>query len=114
MHFSGVGGMEVAARIGYDPEERQLGGDLIMSREGVTELSEAAAQDRLEDTIKYEELVEAVKTGMAGPAKLIEHAAYRSKEKIFAGSSRIHSLRLEVRKLHPPLALKTEIGRAHV
>src|SRR3546814_14068303 len=78
-HFIRLEGIEVSAPIGYYPEERQLGVDFIISLEVVTDFSEAASHDRLEDTINYEELVEAVKTGMAGPAKLIEHAAYRIK-----------------------------------
>src|SRR3546814_12763869 len=83
-HFIRLEGIEVSAHIGYYTEERQIGVDFIISLEAVTEFSEAAPHNRLEDTIIYEQQEEAVKTGLAGPAKQIQHDPLRVTETIFS------------------------------
>lgn len=107
-HYIKLEGIEVSAPIGYYPEERQTGTDFIVSLEIAADFSGTEAKDDIAETVNYEDLAKVIKNEMAVPAKLIEHTAHRIKREILALSPAVRSLRLELKKLHPSLALKTE------
>lgn len=106
-HFIRLEGIEVHAPVGFYPEERKSGVSFLVNLEIQTDFSMAGGEDNMAGTINYEDLVTVVQREMAKPAKLIEFSASRIKDELFRLFPAITSLRLELRKQHPPLALKT-------
>lgn len=106
-HSIKLEGIEISAPIGYYPEEQQTGTDFIVNVEIATDFSGTETGDDIAETINYEDLAKVIKNEMAIPAKLIEHTAHRIKRKLLALSPSMRYLRLELKKLHPSLALKT-------
>ena len=111
-HSIKLEGIEVSAPIGYYPEEQKTGTDFIIDLEISTDFSGARAEDDIKETINYEDLVKVIKMEMAVPSKLIEHAAHRIVKGIFELSPMVNHLRLELKKQHPSLELKT--GSANI
>ena len=106
-HYIKLEGIEVSAPIGYYPEEQKTGTQFIVNIEIETDFSGAEAEDDIAETVNYEALVKVINTEMAQPAKLIEHVAYRIKKELFRLLPRVNYLRLEIKKMHPSLELKT-------
>lgn len=106
-HSIRLEGIEVTAPVGYYAEERETGVPFLITLELCTDFSGTEMTDDITHTINYEEIVRLIRDEMAVPAKLIEHVAYRIKNKLTGLFPSIISLRLELRKLHPPLELKT-------
>ncbi|QEC53249.1 dihydroneopterin aldolase [Anseongella ginsenosidimutans] len=106
-HYIKLEGIEVSAPIGYYPEEHKTGTQFIVNIEIATDFSGAESEDDIKETVNYEDLVKVVKTEMAQPAKLIEHVAYRIRKELFRLLPPVHYLRLEIKKQHPSLELKT-------
>lgn len=93
---------------GFYEEERQKGNkfevDLIFS----TNLRTAGESDRLQDTIDYQEVVQAVQHIMEGPSqKLIETLTKRIGDRLFDRFRQAQELQVAVRKLNPPLDVET-------
>jgi len=93
---------------GFYEEERQEGNhfevDLIFS----ADLKKAARSDHLEDTIDYQQAVAIVRQVMEGPSrKLIETLTQQIGDRLFNAFPKTQGLQVAVRKLHPPLKIKT-------
>lgn len=84
-------------------EESKIGSEYRVDLEIDAALALAAASDDLKDTVDYVHLNHIVKTEMAQRSKLLEHAAQRIINKIFAELPMVERIRLEVSKINPPI-----------
>ncbi len=69
--------------------------------------------DRLEDTLDYGAVVEAIKRAMVTPSQLLEHAAGRIAENIIETDERIARLVVRLTKENPPMGANV-LGGASV
>ncbi|HYH56542.1 MAG TPA: dihydroneopterin aldolase [Anseongella sp.] len=99
--------IEVLAPVGYYTEEQKIGTLFLVNLEIETDFSGTEAEDELHRTVNYEDMVAVIRTEMAAPAKLIEHAAHRIKNGIIRLSPSVSYIRLELKKQRPVLALRT-------
>ena len=99
--------IEVLAPVGYYTEEQKIGTLFLVNLEIETDFSGTEVEDELHRTVNYEDMVAVIRTEMAAPAKLIEHAAHRIKNGIIRLSPSVSYIRLELKKQRPVLALRT-------
>ena len=99
--------IEVLAPVGYYTEEQKIGTLFLVNLEIETDFSGTEVEDELHRTVNYEDMVAVIRTEMAVPAKLIEHAAHRIKNGIIRLSPSVSYIRLELKKQRPVLALRT-------
>lgn len=93
---------------GYYKEERQQGNNFEIDLTFSANLRKAGESDRLEDTIDYQQVLTVVTTIVEGPSvKLIETLAHKIGDQLFDKFNTVESLTVSVRKLHPPLDVKT-------
>ena len=93
---------------GYYEEEREQGNDFEVDIVFTADLRKAGETDQLEDTIDYQEVLAIIKKVMNGPSlKLIETLAKRIGDQLFDKFTNVASLKVSVRKLHPPLDVET-------
>lgn len=104
--------MKVFARHGVLPQERTVGADFYVSV-----LAEAAVEpsayddDRLEGTVSYAQLAEAIRQEMQVPSQLLEHVAKRIADRILREHASISRIQVEVEKENPPMgALCQAVG----
>ena len=98
-----VEGIQVYAYHGCLPEEERIGGNYIVNVYIETDFHESALKDDLEKTVDYCDVYKIVKEEMAIRAKLIETVAYRILNRICSELNNIHSCRVCVVKLCPPM-----------
>lgn len=106
-HRIALEGIEISAPVGYYPEEQKTGTSFLIDVEIETDFSGTESEDDIHQTINYEALIRIVKSEMSVPSKLIEHAGHRVKNGIIRLSDSISYIRLELKKQHPSLELKT-------
>jgi dihydroneopterin aldolase len=93
---------------GYYEEERRQGNDFEVDIIFTANLRKAGETDQLEDTIDYQQVLATIKEVMEGPSlKLIETLAKKMGERLFDQFTSVASLKVSVRKLHPPLDVET-------
>ena len=97
---------------GLLPQERIVGADFLVSLQATVETdAEAIRQDRIEGTVSYADVVNAIRQEMAQPANLLETLALRIGERLLRDFPRIVSLTLRIEKENPPIgALAEGIG----
>jgi dihydroneopterin aldolase len=96
-------GLRVSGLVGALPEERQRRQPLEIDLDVAADLAEAAAGDRLDDTIDYGELCQRLDDVVAGETfTLLERLASRLAEVVLA-DPRVESVTITVRKLRPPV-----------
>jgi dihydroneopterin aldolase len=96
-------GMEFFAYHGHFDEEQKIGNKYAIDVEVDTDLSNAAASDKLKDTINYGEIYEKVALVMKKKHRLLEHVAYDIIEEIRAKFNNINSIKVSVSKFNPPI-----------
>lgn len=102
-------GLHFHAPHGYYEEERRQGNEFEVDLVISAPLRKAGQTDHLRDTLDYQALQEEVASVMQGPSvKLIETLAYQIGQSVFKGHSEIESLEVTIRKLNPPLDIKTD------
>ncbi|HKK45094.1 MAG TPA: dihydroneopterin aldolase [Balneolaceae bacterium] len=93
---------------GYYERERREGNDFEVDLIFTADLRPAGNSDQLSDTIDYQQAVDIVASVMNGPpVKLIERLAKKVGDALFEAFSEIQKLEVSVRKLQPPLDIKT-------
>lgn len=98
--------LEVFARHGVFPEENALGQKFLVSVELSVGTHAAGASDALEDSVDYGAVCHLIDRTMRETAyKLIERAAERVAEAIFAEFPLVESLKLELKKPWAPIGL---------
>ena len=98
-----VNGIKVYAFHGCLPEEARVGGNYVVDVMLNTDFSEAAANDILSKTIDYVVVNRIVTEEMAIRSKLIEHVGQRIYLRLKNEISSIHSLRIKITKICPPI-----------
>lgn len=88
---------------GVLPQENAVGAEYKVSLDIETDFSEATTTDKLEGTINYAEIHDAVKEEMNIPAKLLEHLSYRISKRLFNDFPAIKSIEISIFKENPPM-----------
>ena len=88
---------------GVLPQERQVGGDFLVTVRVGYPLERAMETDHVGDTLDYSVLYALVEREMAEPSKLLEHVAGRIVKAVTASFPEVTSVDLELTKLNPPM-----------
>ncbi|HEV2766267.1 MAG TPA: dihydroneopterin aldolase [Acidimicrobiales bacterium] len=95
--------LRVLARCGAGAEERSTPQPLEIDLDVVADLAPAGRSDRLDDTVDYGAVCQAVVESAAAPAALLEHLAERLAAAVLDGDQRVEAVTVAVRKLRPPV-----------
>ena len=93
---------------GVLPQERQVGGDFLVTVRVGYPLERAMETDNVDDTLDYSALYALVEREMAEPSKLLEHVAGRIVKAITTSFPEVTSVDLELTKLNPPMGADSE------
>lgn len=93
---------------GVLPQERQVGGDFLVTVRVGYPLERAMETDNVDDTLDYAALYALVKKEMAEPSELLEHVAGRIVKAITTSFPKVTSVDLELTKLNPPMGADCE------
>ena len=96
-------GLRFRALHGVMPQERQVGGDFLVTLRVGYPLAIAMASDDVKDTLDYAALYRLVEREMLIPSKLLEHVAGRIAEAIEKAFPQMSSIDLTLTKLNPPM-----------
>jgi len=88
---------------GVMEQERQVGADFLVTLRVHYNICKAMATDDVADTLDYGELCQVVKTAMAQPSNLLEHAAGRIATSVFDRFPLATALDLKLTKVNPPM-----------
>lgn len=103
--------MRFFAYHGYYPEEQVIGNEFLLDIETEMDVTGKGDED-LSLTVNYERLFEIAREEMTVPRKLLETVAYSMLERIRMEFLPVRSIRIALRKLHPPVA--GEVGNSLV
>ena len=93
---------------GVLPQERQVGGDFMVTLRVGYPLERAMETDEVTDTLDYAALYALVEREMAVPSKLLEHVAGRIVKAVKASFPEVTSVDIELTKLNPPMGADCE------
>lgn len=96
-------GIEFFAYHGFYQEERKTGNRYSVDITVEADLSQAAEEDKLQETVNYEKLYRMVSDEMQQPSKLLEHIGHRLIEQTFWAFPEIASVEVSVSKFNPPV-----------
>ncbi len=102
-HIVEVNGIKLYCFHGCLEEEAKIGGNYLVDVHMTTDFSEAAQTDDLTKTINYVRVNHIVTEEMAIRSKLIEHVGQRIVNRLAAEIDTIHSLRVKITKICPPI-----------
>jgi len=102
-HIIEVNGIKVYAFHGCLPEEGKIGGHYTVDISMITDFGSAAVSDELSETIDYVDVNRIVTEEMGIRSKLIEHVGQRIAGRIKKEIKNVHSLRVKVVKICPPI-----------
>tara|TARA_R110000868_G_scaffold235273_3_gene489043 strand:- start:13912 stop:14274 length:363 start_codon:yes stop_codon:yes gene_type:complete len=102
-------GLKFRGLHGYFENERIEGNDFEVDVTFSTSLSEAGKTDDLSKTIDYSKAQEIISSVMEGESKkLIETLTFLIGQKLYTYFAFVESIKVSVRKLHPPMPGETE------
>ena len=84
-------------------QERQVGGDFLLTLRVGYPLARAMESDNVADTLNYAMLFDLAKREMDVPSQLLEHVAGRIVKAITTAFPEVTSIDLELTKLNPPM-----------
>ena len=84
-------------------QERQVGGDFLLTLRVGYPLARAIESDNVADTLNYAMLFDLAKREMDVPSQLLEHVAGRIVKAITTAFPEVTSIDLELTKLNPPM-----------
>lgn len=96
-------GIEFFAYHGFYQEERKTGNRYSVDITVEANLSQAAEEDDLKETIDYEKLYQLVSDEMQKPSQLLEHIGHRLIEQTFSKFPEISLVEVSVSKFNPPV-----------
>jgi 7,8-dihydroneopterin aldolase/epimerase/oxygenase len=96
-------GLEFFAYHGAYAEEQKIGNRYSVDVHIQTDLSSAAASDKLAETVNYEDVYLAVKQVMQNQHKLLEHIGYSIIQLIRQKYPFVQKVEVEVSKYNPPI-----------
>lgn len=106
--------LQVLARIGVDPVEREVGNLFEVDMTVEYDITEAAEADDVEKALNYAELTEIVLAILKKPCKLIETAACDIHRAVVERWPAITSGTLSITKLHPPIPAPTPRAKVSI
>ena len=93
---------------GVMPQERQVGGDFLVTLRVGYPLAAAMASDDVADTLDYAALYQLVAREMQQPSNLLEHVAGRIAKAIEQAFPQVSSIDLTLTKQNPPMGADCE------
>ena len=93
---------------GVMPQERQVGGDFLLSLRVGYPIDKAMESDDVADTLNYATLFDLAKREMDIPSQLLEHVAGRIAKAITTAFPEVTSIDLELTKQNPPMGADCE------
>ena len=93
-----LNGLKIFAYHGVLPQENKVGAEYTINLRLKTDFAHAAETDRLEGTVSYAEVFQAVKDEMKIPSKLLEHAARRIAERILKDFPTVMEVKISLYK----------------
>ena len=93
---------------GVLPQERQVGGDFLLSLRVEYPLAKAMESDDVADTLNYATLFDIAKREMDIPSQLLEHVAGRIVNAVMTAFPAVTSIDLELTKVNPPMGADSE------
>ena len=93
---------------GVMPQERQVGGDFLLSLRVGYPIDKAMESDDVADTLNYATLFDLAKREMDIPSQLLEHVAGRIVKAITTAFPEVTSIDLELTKQNPPMGADCE------
>jgi 7,8-dihydroneopterin aldolase/epimerase/oxygenase len=100
-----ITGLLIHAHHGVMRHEEKVGQRFVIDLELALDLAQAAATDKLVDTVSYASIVEAATRAFTAKSfRLVEAAAGAIAEEVLASFPRIASVRVTVHKPHAPIA----------
>ena len=96
-------GMKFYAFHGVLPQENLVGAYFHVDLKLKTDFTHAAETDKLEGTVSYADIYNAVKEEMAVPSQLLEHVCQRIASRIFNNFPTIEALNIGLYKENPPM-----------
>ena len=90
------------------PQERQVGGDFLVTLRVGYPLAAAMASDDVADTLDYAALYQLVAREMQQPSNLLEHVAGRIAKAIEQAFPQVSSIDLTLTKQNPPMGADCE------
>ena len=88
---------------GVMAQERQVGGDFLLTLRVGYPLARAMESDNVADTLNYAMLFDLAKREMDVPSQLLEHVAGRIVKAITTAFPEVTSIDLELTKQNPPM-----------
>lgn len=96
-------GLRAHAFHGCLPEEAIVGGTYEVDLDVHLDMGPSMRSDHLADTVDYSLLQRCLREELVQRSALIEHVAGRMVQRLFSEEPRILWLRLELRKINPPI-----------
>lgn len=96
-------GLKLYAYHGVLPQENQVGAEYTIDLRLKTDFTQAAETDRLEGTVNYAEVFNAVKKEMSIPSQLLEHVAWRIARRLLDDFPTISEVNIALYKQNPPM-----------
>ena len=93
---------------GVMPQERQVGGEFLLSLRVDYPIDKAMESDDVKDTLNYATLFDIAKREMDIPSQLLEHVAGRIVKAITTAFPEVTSIDLELTKQNPPMGADCE------
>jgi len=104
-----ITGLELYARHGVNPEERQHGQMFLLDMLLEADLSTACRSDNLEDTVNYAKVIKRAAAAFTQqPCDLIERAAEITAQAVLAGFPTVEAVTLRVHKPDAPVKMPFE------
>jgi dihydroneopterin aldolase len=100
-----ITGLLIHAHHGVMRHEKKVGQQFVIDLELAIDLAQAAATDKLVDTVSYSSIVDAATRAFTAKTyRLVEAAAGAIADEVLASFPRIASVRVTVHKPHAPIA----------
>ena len=100
-----ISGLLIHAHHGVMAHEEKVGQRFVIDLELAIDLSQAAASDKVVDTVSYSSIVEAASRAFTARSyRLVEAAAGAVADEVLSAFPRIASVRVTVHKPHAPIA----------
>lgn len=96
-------GLEFFAFHGYYDEEQKIGNKYGVDITIETFLEKAGADDKLSETIDYEELYKIIRDEMSKPSRLLENIGGRIMRSVFDSFPLVTYVELSISKFNPPI-----------
>ena len=96
-------GLEFFAFHGYYDEEQKIGNKYGVDITIETSLNKAGEDDKLSETIDYEELYQIIREEMGQPSRLLENIGGRIMNSIFSNFPLVTFVEVSISKFNPPI-----------